>query len=230
MDNKEPLFFISALRWSFLMIVIFILFFLSFGFIYYSDISLDSKISSFFSFISSLGILVTVIIYILQKNNANRKEKNRQREISISYLNIFKSYANDLSEIVSKLIKLRDALKENDNPITEYHDRYNIYTFLVISEKGTMLSAISMFKFDNLSLSTIYSNSASINRDISNKYLFLYKHSLQLINFIENLIINISHDNSKSNILNSLGALSLDDSICNIELCMNTFDDYCNNL
>ncbi|MQC06433.1 hypothetical protein [Morganella morganii] len=76
MSNKEPLRFIFSLRWAFSIILILTLFFLPFSFIYYSEISLDSKISSFFSFISTFGIAATIGVYFWQKNDSNKKQKD----------------------------------------------------------------------------------------------------------------------------------------------------------
>lgn len=76
MKSKEPINFISALRWAFSITLILTLFFLPFSFIYYSEISLDSKISSFFSFISTFGIAATIGVYFWQKNDSNKKQKD----------------------------------------------------------------------------------------------------------------------------------------------------------
>ncbi|OBU09882.1 hypothetical protein [Morganella psychrotolerans] len=86
MKNKEPDWFISSLRWSFAAITLILLFLGVYSFIYYSTISLDSKISSFFSFISSLGIVAACVIYIKQKNHSIETEikKNIRIDDSIS--------------------------------------------------------------------------------------------------------------------------------------------------
>ncbi|WP_067399831.1 hypothetical protein [Morganella psychrotolerans] len=86
MDNKEPIIFVSALRWAFSIVLILILFFLPFSFICYSEISLDSKISSFFSFLSLFGIVAACVIYIKQKKHSIDTEirKNIRIDNSIS--------------------------------------------------------------------------------------------------------------------------------------------------
>ncbi|MBT0456903.1 hypothetical protein [Morganella morganii] len=99
MDNKEPLCFISALRLAFSIILILTLFFLPFSFIYNANISLDSKISSFFSFISTFGIVATIGVYIWQRNDQKKRDNkilNRRKEsikhlikISVSNFNLY---------------------------------------------------------------------------------------------------------------------------------------------
>ncbi|MEM8052738.1 hypothetical protein Q4Q99_14395 [Morganella morganii] len=86
MDNKEPICFISTLRWAFLIILISTILFLLYDFLYYLEISLDSKMSYFFSFISSLGIVAACVIYIKQKNHSIETEikKNIRIDNSIS--------------------------------------------------------------------------------------------------------------------------------------------------
>ncbi|WPD00338.1 hypothetical protein [Proteus terrae] len=112
MDNKEPLRFISALRWAFSIILILLLFFLPFNFIYYSDISLDSKISSFFSFISSLGILATISVYLWQKYDNKIIEKNINCKI-ISHTKTQLSYiCYDFYQKISQIQSLSDFINE----------------------------------------------------------------------------------------------------------------------
>lgn len=99
MDNKEPLCFISALRLAFSIVLILTLFFLPFSFIYNANISLDSKISSFFSFISTFGIVATIGVYIWQRNDQKKRDNkilNRRKEsikhlikISVSNFNLY---------------------------------------------------------------------------------------------------------------------------------------------
>ncbi|ENM6468916.1 hypothetical protein R4E38_10645 [Morganella morganii] len=182
------------------------------------------------SVLSSFGILATIFVYWLQKKDLEKSEKNREKEISISYMNIFNVYANELKIIVNQLIIMRNLLVENDNSFVEYLGGYDIYMFSVKDITLMELGNPRMFKFDSTSLSYIYSNSASVNIHISEKYLFLYKHSTQIITCIENLILKIHYDNSKENILKYFSKLSLDKSIDEIDLCIKDFNNYCQSL
>ena len=161
---------------------------------------------------------------------SENSEKKRQKEISISYLNIFTKYSDELKTIVIQLVKLRNLLAKNNDSFVEYLGGHNIHAFILKNTKGRELGNARMFKFDNSSLSYIYSNSASVNVNISERYQFLYKHSIQINTYIENLILKIHYDNSKENILDYFSDLSLDESIHTIDLCVKGFKDYSQSL
>ncbi|KLN96157.1 hypothetical protein VK86_11315 [Moellerella wisconsensis] len=218
------------MKTAFLIILILVVFFLGYSLIYYGDMDYSSKLSSGFSFLSSLGILATIYVYWWQKKDSENSEKKRQKDISISYLNIFIAYAEELKTIVSQLVYLRDLLEKNNDSFVEYLGGHDIHAFILNNAEGEALDNARMFKFDNLSLSSIYSNSASININISEKYQFLYKHSIQITTCIENLILKLHYDNSKENILSFLGILSLDESIDEIDSCIKDFNNYCQSL
>ena len=227
MSNKKEDCFCSAMKTAFLIILILVVFFLWYSLIYYGDMDYSSKLSSGFSFLSSLGILATIYVYWWQKKDSENSEKKRQKEISISYLNIFTAYAGELKTIVNQLVKLHDLLNRNNDSFVEYLGGHNIHAFILKNTKGRELGNARMFKFDSSSLSYIYSSSASVNVNISEKYQFLYKRSIQINTYIENLILKIHYDNSKENILDYFSTLKLDESINEIDLCVKDFKDYC---
>ncbi|HID8275642.1 TPA: hypothetical protein ACXIHS_000795 [Proteus mirabilis] len=189
-----------------------------------------SYLSTIFAFLSSLALFATIGVYFWQKKDSENSEKKRQKEISISYLNIFTAYAEELKTIVIQLVKLRNLLDKNNNSFVEYIGGYDIHAFILKDEDGKELGNARMFKFDSSSLSSIHSNSASVNINISENYLFLYKHSIQINIYIENLILKIHYDNSKENILDYFSDISLDESIHAIDLCVKDFKGYCKSL
>ncbi len=67
-----------VLWWSFIIILFTTVFLLGFSFIYYSQISLDSKISSFFSFTSTFAIVATITVYFLQKKHSIELENKKK--------------------------------------------------------------------------------------------------------------------------------------------------------
>ncbi|MGO2104902.1 MAG: hypothetical protein ACTH3P_05785 [Proteus vulgaris] len=73
-----------VLWWSFIIILFTTVFLLGFSFIYYSQISLDSKISSFFSFTSTFGIVATITVYFLQKKRSIELENKKNERIDSS--------------------------------------------------------------------------------------------------------------------------------------------------
>ncbi|MCR4178826.1 hypothetical protein AB7W14_11385 [Providencia rettgeri] len=204
-----------------------IFFAITYAIFFYLNIDNNNKWSTFFSFTSTFGIVATICVYWWQKKDSENSEKKRQKEISISYLNIFTAYADELKTIVIQLVKLHDLLNRNNDSFVEYLGGHNIHAFILKNTKGRELGNARMFKFDSSSLSYIYSSSASVNVNISEKYQFLYKRSIQINTYIENLILKIHYDNSKENILDYFSTLKLDESINEIDLCVKDFKDYC---
>ena len=186
-----------------------------------------SYLSTIFAFLSSLALFATIGVYWRQKKDSENSEKKNQKEKSISYLNIFTKYSDELKTIVSQLVKLHKLLDENNNSFVEYIGGHDIHAFILKDVNGKELGNARMFKFDSSSLSYIYSNSASVNINISEKYQFLYKRSIKINTYIENLILKIHYDNSKENILNYFSTLRLSKSIDKIDLCVKDFEDYC---
>lgn len=129
MNNKEPTWFISTLRWAFSIILILILFFLTFSFIYYSEISLDSKISSFFSFISTFGIAATIGVCFWQKKDNLSKIEKKINAINILIAGKCKR-VNWLSYNTSKLI---ESIKKDNSRIKNHTNDNDNYCFIEIT-------------------------------------------------------------------------------------------------
>lgn len=100
MSNKGESCLTFVLTWSFIIILFVTVFLCGFSFIYYSEkISLDSKVSSFFSFVSSLGILSTIGVYIHQKNREDRMQKNKDDIVKRYIILDIKGHLKTISDI-----------------------------------------------------------------------------------------------------------------------------------
>ncbi|WP_235365997.1 hypothetical protein [Proteus terrae] len=110
-----------VLRWSFIIIIFTILFLCGFSFIYYSKISLDNKISSFFSFISTFGILATIGVYFWQKKDAslieNYKIEKQKESIKILILDAVSNFHLSFESTKNHLLwnDTKNALRQIDN-------------------------------------------------------------------------------------------------------------------
>ncbi|MBG3060238.1 hypothetical protein I4625_12860 [Proteus mirabilis] len=216
--------------WLYITLSVAIFVAITYAIFFYWNIDDNNKWSTLFSFMSTFGIVATITVYSLQKKHSESSEKKRQKEISISYLNIFTKYSDELKTIVNQLVNLSYLLAENNDSFVEYLGGHDIHAFILKDIDGEELGNARMFKFDSSSLSYIYSNSASVNVNISAKYQFLYKRGIKVNTYIENLILKIHSDNRKENILNYFSTLSLGESIDEIDLCVKDFEDYCKSL
>lgn len=124
MNNKEPIYFISALRWAFSITLMLTLLFLPFSFIYHSEISLDSKISSYFGLTSTFGIVVTIVVYLLGKHNSEKKQ--------IEYDDIF---FMEINNTLKSYIRSGDGIKENFDEILLKNNIFNISIHKGINDK-----------------------------------------------------------------------------------------------
>lgn len=79
MCSRYEKWFISSLCWTLIAIVIIILLLGVYSFIYYSKMDFTGKVSSGFSFLSSLSIIVSMLIYLLQKKDT---DENKRKTIS----------------------------------------------------------------------------------------------------------------------------------------------------
>ena len=86
------------------------------SFICYVNIDTSAKISSFFSFVSTFGIIATISIYFFQKNDYNTQKENERKEIEeqIKLSLISACYINDY--ILSYNLKLLKELHEKNVP------------------------------------------------------------------------------------------------------------------
>lgn len=129
MSDKSENCLTFVLKWSFIIILFITVFLLGFSFIYYSQISLDSKISSFFSFLSSFGILATIGVYFWQKNDSKRKQHEYEK-------NFFSDIKKAAKEFILISEKYKKAFEETLRNYNKTHDSIVIskgeYSILVI--------------------------------------------------------------------------------------------------
>ena len=212
-DKKEDCFF-SAMRTAFLIILGLVIFYLGYSFIYFSKISLDSKISSFFSFISSFGILFTIIVYLWQKGD-NEKQKIKKidaiKEIiskeckTIHWLVVqiqrgFQSIENENKQIIGMCLD-ENGYNYIDVTYRIENERYiinilNNYDDSIFA--GNLLpSEMSIPKVDYARLSEMLYTAASLDLDIYNK---VYEAIIiKEANHVLNGILNFNNKKSYGN-------------------------------
>lgn len=100
MSNKEPEWFISSLYWSFIFVGVILLSLGVYCFIYYSEMDFTGKISSGFSFLSSLGIFATIGVYLHQKKRDKEKQKEKDDIISRNIESTIKDHLTAIENIV----------------------------------------------------------------------------------------------------------------------------------
>ncbi|QQT48167.1 hypothetical protein [Proteus mirabilis] len=80
--------------------------------IWYSEPATSTKLSNIFSFISSFGIVATVVVYIFQKNDSDKKDKIINNKI-ISHAKIQLSYiCYDFYQKISQIQTLSNFINE----------------------------------------------------------------------------------------------------------------------
>ncbi|HHO0367450.1 TPA: hypothetical protein ACRR5U_001171 [Morganella morganii] len=129
MSNEKEEYFCSAMVVLFWSIIALTIFFLGYSFIYYSDIDLASKISSGFSFVSSLSIFVTIIIYFMQKKSDDEKQRTRD-EIVKRNLNI--ALSSHKTTILNILKFIEDDFEENYKSIMTEKGKYNSLALIAL--------------------------------------------------------------------------------------------------
>lgn len=242
MENKEPIRFISILRWTFLILLILVLFFLPFSFIYYSKISLDSKISSFFSFISTFGIAATIVVYCWQKRDTKKSNKESLRKKAESHFIILEKYSNKIEGSVNGLIKMNELIshKKNEKKTNEEelqnnknHNQYvttyridDIVEFELFDYNDLSVDAFMINRIDITPLSIIYANSTSIGSKEASAAWFMYEVSLLLNSVIDQLIMAIERDNSWENVTSRISKLSLNTFNDKVKENINNFKNY----
>ncbi|WP_260291480.1 hypothetical protein [Proteus vulgaris] len=132
-----------VLWWSFIIILFTTVFLLGFSFIYYSQISLDSKISSFFSFTSTFGIVATITVYFLQKKHSIELENKKNERIDSSISKILLMECQRISYDVEFMQKSYMFLsqKKPDNPEVKKEGMY----YYVISGFGEQKTHVRCF-------------------------------------------------------------------------------------
>ncbi|HGM9746328.1 hypothetical protein ABN236_09030 [Proteus sp. fly-1013] len=187
MSNKGDKLLTFVLKWSFIIILFTTVFLLGFSFIYYSQISLDSKISSFFSFLSSLGILATIGVYFWQRNDA----KKLANEVEKSILNMIISecqrveselqHAENVFSILDK-IELINITSKNNGDI-----------FIITSINENMRSRTNYLK--KIELSSI-ENLLGLATSTNSKYIeVIYSMMVDIMRSNEELSLWLLSDN-----------------------------------
>lgn len=150
MSNKGDKRLTSVLKWPFIIILFITSFLLVFSFIYYSEISLDSKISSFFSFVSTFGIAATLVVYWLGKTDSDNKEK-RSNEISLKSINTRLNHQIKINTHITKELKsLCDNIINNGSHLDiNFHIASN---FFLVATRDKRLDFISMNPYESFSI------------------------------------------------------------------------------
>ncbi|MEQ4670721.1 hypothetical protein AB7W30_04490 [Providencia manganoxydans] len=121
MSYKKEDFFCSAMKTAFLIILCLVIFFLGISFIYYSKMDYSNKVSSGFGFLSALGIFATIVVYFLEKNEAEKKQMVIDRFIKrnlVTSLNEVLIAIEDIekftnSDLASKYASISCTVKRN---------------------------------------------------------------------------------------------------------------------
>ncbi|MET4893126.1 hypothetical protein [Morganella morganii] len=238
MNNKEPEWFISSLRWSFSAIALILLFLGVYSFIYYSTISLDSKISSFFSFISAFGIAATIVVYFWQKRDASKSNKESLKKIAESHFVILEKYSSKIESSVDSLIKMNELISQkiNKKNYSQYVITYRIddiiefELFELFGYNNLSIDAFMINRIDITPLSIIYANSISIGSKEASAAWFVYEISLLLNSIVDQLIIAIERDNSWENVSSKISKLSLNKFNDKVKENINDFKSYLDSL
>lgn len=227
MSNKESLRFIFSLRWAFSIILILTLFFLPFNFIYNADISLDSKISSFFSFISTFGIAATIGVYFWQKNDNKKTEKEKIKITAESYYGILRRHFDDLKNTTNGLIKIHELSSKSDVVSIECISLHNMSLFDIKFENDNDNTTIRADKIDITPLSIMYANSTAVGSEVAKAYWFIYNISSITNITIDSLISNINNGSTINEVNQCLGEISIRESLSKITECMEEYRTYC---
>lgn len=115
-DKKEDC-FVSAMIVAFKITVLLLLILCGFSFIYYSEISLDSKISSFFGFISSLSLICTILFFSITNEKEKIKDKEEKDKIKLSIFRMVCLTAENFIKEFDLLISMEKIIEKNINDI-----------------------------------------------------------------------------------------------------------------
>ncbi|WP_368909566.1 hypothetical protein [Proteus penneri] len=151
-----------------------------------------SFISTIFTIISSLGIAATIGVYFWQRNDAKKMEIEKTKKYTKTYLSVFIEHYESLKVVIEQLQKLENITK-NNSLLVFYTGGYNIHCFHVKNKNNIIIENIPFYKLDIPSLSTVYSNSTTLNPTIAEKYFNIYVSSRHIDNVIENLKIKIEN-------------------------------------
>ena len=227
MNNKEPEWFISSLRWSFSAIALILLFLGVYSFIYYSTISLDSKISSFFSFISTFGIAATIGVYFWQKNDNKKTEKEKIKNTAESYYEILRRHFDDLKNSTNGLIKIHELSSKIDVISIDCISLHNMSSFDIKFKNDNDNTTIRADRIDITPLSIMYANSTAVGSEVAKAYWFIYNISSITNITIDSLISNINNGCTINEVNQCLGGIRIRESLSKITECMEEYRTYC---
>ncbi|MCW9687979.1 hypothetical protein [Proteus terrae] len=212
MSDKGDNCLIFVLKWSFIIILFTTVFLLGFSFIYYSKITLDSKISSFFSFISALGILATIIIYHLQKKDRKENENILMCKKIKSYKESIEYEKRKLRLLLKNLILLRKRIVKDYVEKIEIRRRNNIFTFIVHYKPWRKFSYKTYyFHIENHRLeaiSKITINLIEINLGLHMEAVEIRNIYYELFSRLDNLAIVYNKNSPNEDIINNVNYFS----------------------
>lgn len=160
--NKEYQ-IVNLMRVTLSIIFCLVVLFLIMKFLWDSEVDPVTKFSSFFTAISSLGILATIVVYFWQKNDAKEKSDGDKNSELMAYSKIYKTERIKYKKMFKTFILIRERLKKTENIKVKIRRRGNIFTFILkynknkeITKKHTLVFFQSdMFLLNEISLKLI---------------------------------------------------------------------------
>ncbi|MBS0858407.1 hypothetical protein [Providencia rettgeri] len=203
MSNKNEDCFVSAMKVAFIIIVLILIFLCGFSFIYYSEISLDSKTSSFFSFLSLFGIVLAYVIYKKQKTHSIELEDKKSERLDVSISKILLMECQRIGYDVEFMQKSYMFLsqKKPENPevkkdgiyyyvITGFGEQKTCIRYFYRMDSSKLMEALRLAVNNNSKyFDTIYQFIDAV--DLANKNLDNWLFDIKFI-YQENNIYNMS--------------------------------------
>ena len=160
--NKEYQ-IVNLMRVTLSIIFCLVVLFLIMKFLWDSEVDPVTKFSSFFTAISSLGILATIVVYFWQKNDAKEKSDGDKNSELMACSKIYKTERMKYKKMFKTFILIREKLKKTESIKVKIRRRGNIFTFILkynknkeITKKHTLVFFQSdMFLLNEISLKLI---------------------------------------------------------------------------
>ena len=171
-DKKEDC-LCSAMKTAFLIILILVVFFLGYSFIYYSNMDYSSKLSSGFSFLSSLGILGTIWVYFAQKRNNTKIENERLCNKEIAVKKIFKLELDASILIYEEISNLIDFIKNKSYTSVRISEAKELVTFYVHNGRN-LVGQFHVEKHSTTEMKDLLLSSVDIDGNLYHQLLFCY--------------------------------------------------------
>ncbi|MBT0380737.1 hypothetical protein ISO59_06735 [Morganella morganii subsp. morganii] len=133
--NKEYQ-IVNLMRVTLSIIFCLVILFLIMKFLWDSEVDPVTKFSSFFTAISSLGILATIVVYFWQKNDAKEKSDGDKNSELMAYSKIYKTERIKYKKMFKTFILIRERLKKTENIKVKIRRRGNIFTFILKYNKN----------------------------------------------------------------------------------------------